>query len=192
MARTRSTWLAAGVLPVGIVVGALFAPRQDADPIPDPTPEPGGLVERGRYLVEVGACADCHSPHDQTGNVITGAEFTGHPPNAPIATWEPGLLEKGVVATTSPTLTSIAGPWGISIAPNLTPDMETGIGRLTAEALIASWRTGKHWQTGQPIKPPMPWPSYAKFTDEDIRAIHAYLMSLEPKKAQPIPTPPQG
>jgi cytochrome c553 len=190
MATNRSAWLAAGVVPVGLGIGAVALTGQRESP--DTTLSAPQLVERGRYLVEVGACTDCHSPHDQTGNVITGAEFTGHPPNAPIATWDPSLLEKGVVATTSPTLTSIAGPWGISIAPNLTPDMETGIGHLTADALIASWRTGKHWQTGQPIKPPMPWPSYAKFTDEDIRAIHAYLMSLEPKKAQPIPAPPQG
>lgn len=190
MTPNRPAWLAAAVVPVGLGIGALVA-SQPGKPHTPTTPHaaPTDQVERGRYLVEVGACTDCHSPHDQTGQVIKGAEFTGHPPNAPIPTWDPSMLEKGIVATTSPTLTAIAGPWGVSIAPNLTPDPETGTGHLTAEGLIESWRTGTHWQTKQPIKPPMPWPSYAKFTDEDIRAIYAYFMSLEPKKAQPLPAP---
>jgi mono/diheme cytochrome c family protein len=153
---------------------------------PAQTQTQGSDVERGKYLVAALDCHACHTPHDQTGQPIAGRELTGHPAGAVLPQWEPSMLEKGILATMNPTLTAYAGPFGVSVAPNLTPDPETGIGNLTAEGLIASWREGTHWQTGQPIKPPMPWQSYGQLTDEDIRAIHAYLMSLEPKKPGPL------
>ena len=143
-------------------------------------------VERGRYLVAALDCNACHTPHDQTGQPIAGRELTGHPAGAVLPQWDAPMLEKGILATMNPTLTAYAGPFGVSIAPNLTPDPETGTGNLTADELIKSWREGTHWQTGEPIKPPMPWQSYGQLTDDDIRAIHAYLMSLEPKKPGPL------
>lgn len=144
-------------------------------------------IERGRYLVTALDCNACHTPHDETGQPIAGRELTGHPAGAVLPQWDPSMLEKGVLVTMNPTLTAFAGPFGTVVAPNLTPDPETGIGGMTAEALIKSWREGVHWQTGAPIRPPMPWQSYGHLTDDDIRAVHAYLMSLTPKKAEPLP-----
>jgi hypothetical protein len=88
-------------------------------------------------------------------------------------------------------LTAWVGPWGISYTANLTPDEPTGIGMWTEEVFIKALRTGKHMGIGRPILPPMPWPDFAKATDEDLKAIFAYLKSLPPIRNQvPDPVPP--
>lgn len=49
-------------------------------------------------------------------------------------------------------------------------------------------RTGKHMGTGRDILPPMPWQTLAAATDQDLKAIFAYLMSLKPI-ANEVPQP---
>jgi hypothetical protein len=151
-------------------------------------------VDRGRYLVTTGACNDCHTPFHMTPS---GPEpdmtrmLSGHPqdmelppPPVPSGPW----LWAG-----TGTNTAFAGPWGISYAANLTPDEATGIGTWTEEWFMASLRTGKHWGRGRDIHPPMPWPWYAQMTDEDLKAIFAYLKTIPPiENAVPAWTPPAG
>ncbi|MGH9462791.1 MAG: c-type cytochrome [Vicinamibacteria bacterium] len=68
----------------------------------------------------------------------------------------------------------------MSYAANLTPDPETGIGkRYNEPSFIAAIRTGKKPE-GEPLLPPMPWPAYKNMTDEDLKAIYAYLQTLTP------------
>jgi hypothetical protein len=165
-------------------------------PAPAPTPVAAAPtpIERGRYLVTAMACGDCHSPHDQTGRPIKGLEYSGHPHDAPLPQWDPELLKKGSVATIAPTLTAFAGPFGVAVAPNLTPDLETGM-VVSAEGLIESWRSGKHWKFNRPVLPPMPIQSYGSLTDEDIRAIYSFLMSLPAVKNETpnsLPSPLVG
>jgi hypothetical protein len=45
---------------------------------------------------------------------------------------------------------------------------------------VQAMRTGKHMGASRPIQPPMPWPWYAKMTDEDVKAVFAYLRSVPP------------
>lgn len=151
-------------------------------------------VERGRYLVTVGACNDCHTPFAM-GPSGPAPDMTrmlsGHPhdmelppPPAPSGPWMWGG---------SATNTAFYGPWGISYSANLTPDEATGIGSWTEEWFIASLRTGKHWGSGRDIMPPMPWAQYAHMTDEDVKAIFAYLRTVPPiENAVPPWTPPAG
>jgi len=88
-------------------------------------------------------------------------------------------------------LTAWVGPWGISYASNLTPDKATGIGTLTEEMFIKTLREGKFMGVGRPLLPPMPWEVYGKKTDQDLKAIYAYLISIKPINNQvPQPTPP--
>jgi mono/diheme cytochrome c family protein len=152
------------------------------------------LRQRGAYLLAAMGCHDCHSPHDNKGQMIAGRELSGHPEGAPLAQWDPSLLDRNILVTISPTLTSFAGPWGVSVAANITPDKETGIGNLTAEGLIRSWRSGKHWKLTRDILPPMPAPAFQNLSDDDIRALHAFLMSLPPTKNKApdliAPSPP--
>lgn len=90
-------------------------------------------------------------------------------------------------------LTTWAGPWGISFAANLTPDVETGIGSWTDAVFIKAMRTGKHLGEGRPILPPMPWQSLAPLSEADLKAMFAYLKSLPTvKNAVREPIPPAG
>jgi cytochrome c553 len=151
------------------------------------------LKQRGAYLLAAMGCNDCHSAHDRAGNLVPGLELAGHPQGAPSPSWDPSMLAQGNMTTISPTFTGFAGPFGTSYAINLTPDTETGIGAMTAEQLIESWRSGKHWKENRPVLPPMPIQAYTSLSDDDIRALHAYLMSRPPVKNRvpaSIPAPP--
>jgi cytochrome c553 len=134
-------------------------------------------VERGRYLVTIGGCNDCHSPKtDAQMTPDTTRMLSGRPASTP-----PPLQQPGVIVA-SLDLTAWAGPWGNSFAANLTPDAETGIGKRYDEAkFIAAMRTGKKPE-GEPILPPMPWNVVGKMTDEDLRSVWAFLQTLTPVK----------
>ncbi len=69
------------------------------------------------------------------------------------------------------------GPWGTTYARNLTPDPETGLGKWTQADIVKALRIGQR-PDGSPILPPMPWPSYARLSDEDLHALAAYLKSI--------------
>jgi len=148
------------------------------------------LVERGRYLVQGIGCSDCHTPwHMGPDGPEPDATrgLSGHPadlamPLAPVLPDGPWLV------TSSATNTAWAGPWGVSFTANLTPDKETGIGNWTEETFIATLRTGKRLGMGRALLPPMPWPMYRNLTDDDLRAMFAYLMS-QPPVANRVPEP---
>jgi hypothetical protein len=53
---------------------------------------------------------------------------------------------------------------------------------------IATMRTGRHQGKGRPLLPPMPYFSLAELTDEDLKAVFAYLQSLAPVKNR-VPAP---
>ena len=80
------------------------------------------------------------------------------------------------------TNTAFAGPWGISYARNLTSDEETGIGSWTEQVFVRAIKTGKHLGVGRPIMPPMPWPAYSQMTEDDLKAIFAYLKTVPAKQ----------
>jgi hypothetical protein len=63
---------------------------------------------------------------------------------------------------------------------NLTPHAETGMGNWTEAMFVQALRTGKHMGASRPIQPPMPWQGYSKMTDEDLKAMFAYLRSVPP------------
>ena len=85
-----------------------------------------------------------------------------------------GLGEKWLTVANNH-LGAWAGPWGVSFAMNLTPDKETGLGSWTPEMFMNALKTGKHQGTGRPILPPMPWVWYRSMTDDDLKAMFAYL-----------------
>jgi hypothetical protein len=85
----------------------------------------------------------------------------------------------------------LVGPWGTSFTANLTPDPETGLGPWTADEFAATMKTGRHMGRGREILPPMPIPALKNFTDEDLRAIFAYLRTLPAVRNRvPDPMPP--
>jgi hypothetical protein len=157
-----------------------------------PTP-----VERGKYLVMVGGCNDCHTPKimTPTGPTLdTTRLLSGHRAGSQLPEVPAGVLGPGKwLAMTNGDMTAWVGPWGISFAYNLTPDAKTGIGGLSEAAFIQTLRTGKFMGMSRPILPPMPWESIGSMSDDDLKAIYAYLNSLPPVDNQiPQPVPPSA
>jgi len=155
------------------------------------------MVDRGRYLVTIASCNDCHSPKIFTpmGPMPDTTQLlSGHPAKAtlpPLPDGIVGMTPNTWGAITSNDFTAWSGPWGTSFTANLTPDKETGIGSWTEEMFIKALRTGKHMGTGRDILPPMPWPFIGQMTDHDLKDIFAYLKSLKPiSNAVPDPIPP--
>jgi mono/diheme cytochrome c family protein len=131
-------------------------------------------VERGRYLVRITGCHDCHSPKIKGMTPDLDRALSGRPTTTPL----PTPTKDEVHA--SPDLTAWTGPWGFSVASNLTPEPTTGIGtRYTEAAFIATMRTAKK-PNGTPINPPMPSDVYQNMTDDDLKAIFAYLRTIKP------------
>lgn len=82
-------------------------------------------------------------------------------------TAKPGALMAGGLA--------LSTPMGTIYSSNITPDAETGIGRYTFEQFDRVMREGVT-PSGMNLYPAMPYPSYAKISEEDMRALYAYLM----------------
>ena len=69
--------------------------------------------------------------------------------------------------------------------------MGGSLGSWTEQMFVDALRTGKHQGTGRDILPPMPWYWYRFMTDDDLKAVYAYLQSLPPiNNPIPDPTPP--
>ena len=145
---------------------------------------PDSLVKRGAYLVSIMGCNDCHTPKKMGPN---GPEFdtdrtlSGHPADMPVARYDTGTAKNWILF--NQILTNYVGPWGISYSANLTPD-STGIGSWTEAQFFKAIREGKYkgLDNTRPLLPPMPWQEYRKASDEDLRAVFAYLKSNKPIK----------
>jgi mono/diheme cytochrome c family protein len=70
-------------------------------------------------------------------------------------------------------------PFGKLVAPNITPDRETGIGDWTDDEFVAAMHDGRG-RGGTRLYPAMPYPAYTKMTRDDVLNIRAYLATVEP------------
>jgi mono/diheme cytochrome c family protein len=120
-------------------------------------------TERGKYLVALGGCNDCHTP----GYFLGKPDFARALGGSEVGFELPGL--------------------GVFHGPNLTPDKETGLGNWTAEQIVTAITTGAR-PDGRELAPIMPWKSFAVLSKEDASAIAAYLKSLPPVKNK-VPGP---
>jgi hypothetical protein len=152
-------------------------------------------VARGKYLVTIAGCNDCHTPLKIGAN---GPEpdmsrvLSGHPESV-VVTSAAATPEEPWLVTATGTSTAWSGPWGVSFTANLTPDAETGLGRWTLRNFKDTIRTGRHMGRGRPILPPMPIPMYKHMTDGDLEAVFSYLRTIPAiKNHVPEPLPPQA
>jgi mono/diheme cytochrome c family protein len=149
-------------------------------------------VKRGEYLVNIGGCHDCHTPKiftEKGPQPDMSRALSGHPADEKIPPVPQGVIgpnQWGGLMTNG--LTAWTGPWGVSFTMNLTPDQETGLGSWTEEMFMKALRTGKHMGEGRDILPPMPWQFYRLMTDEDLKAVFAYLRTIKPIR-NPVPDP---
>ncbi|MGH7799390.1 MAG: c-type cytochrome [Thermodesulfobacteriota bacterium] len=149
-------------------------------------------IQRGQVLVFSGGCNDCHSPKIFTpeGTFPDHTRLlSGHPADLKLPEIPPGITGPDKwLGLFIKDQTAWAGPWGVSFAINLTPDPKTGIGNWTEDIFIITMRAGRHKGLGRNILPPMPWEDYAQLSDEDLKAIFAYLRTLKPIVNQ-VPSP---
>jgi len=115
-------------------------------------------LERGRYIATGwSGCFDCHTPHDWTAAgtpLVAGMEGAGEVlPYADL----PGRI----------------------VAPNLTPDPETGAGRWSDDQLARAIREGVG-HDGRALFPIMPYKHYHNMSDEDLASVVVYLRSVPP------------
>jgi mono/diheme cytochrome c family protein len=135
------------IFPVNYLIRNVPQPLTMAVPAPDvSTPE-----KRGKYLVTVIGCTDCHTPQDGQGQPLPGMDFAG------------GFI--------------MEGPWGRVASSNITPD-PSGIPYYDLALFTQVLRTG--YVKARPINQIMPWTSFREMTDEDIAAIFSYIKTLKP------------
>ncbi|MBC7903333.1 MAG: diheme cytochrome c-553 [Gemmatimonadaceae bacterium] len=153
------------------------------------------LIRKGKYLVSVLGCEDCHSPKvfGPMGPMPDPEKrLAGHPAEMPVGEVDTTLMKSWVYFNHIGT--AVAGPWGISYAANLSSD-STGIGNWSYQQFEMALRKGKSKgiESNRSLLPPMPWPNYINMKDEDMRAVFTYLKSTKPVKNQvPQPTPATG
>lgn len=128
------------------------APKAITEPVA--APDFSDQVKRGSYLAQLSSCSDCHSPHGGKGEIIPETEFAG------------GLVFD-------------EGPTGKVASANLTPD-PTGIIRYDEAKFLTAMRTGMVGP--RPLSPVMPWAYFGKMSDDDLKAIYAYLKTVKPIK----------
>ena len=120
-------------------------------------------VDRGKYLVAIAGCNDCHTPGYFFGKPDASKYLGGSDVGFAI----PGL--------------------GVFVGPNLTPDKETGLGKWSEQEVVTALTTGKTPE-GRELAPIMPWRAFAGLTRFDAHAIAAFLKSLPPVHNQ-VPGP---
>jgi mono/diheme cytochrome c family protein len=122
-------------------------------------------VERGSYLVNtIMACGNCHSPRDAAGKTIAEKALSG-----------------GSTFTT---------PAFIATAPNITPDVETGIGSWSdaeiKRALVEGMRPDHGRLAGVPLAAIMPVNFYKALLPDDLDAVVAYLHTVKPIRSEVV------
>ena len=136
-----------------IIFPVKYIMRNDPQPITAPvtSPDLSDPVKRGRFLVNLTGCTDCHTPVDNHHVPLPGLDFSG-----------------GQV---------LHAPWGTVASANLTP-AGSGIPYYDQTLFIQAMRTGV--VRARELNKTMPWAVLGNMTDEDLAGIFAYLKTLKP------------
>jgi cytochrome c553 len=130
--------------PVNMLTRTVPKPLESSPP---PLPSPGPA--RGKLLIDLGMCAECHTPSDK-----------GQP--------KPGMYLAGGVAAT--------GPWGTVYSANITSHLSAGIGAYSDDDLKRVFREGKN-RSGRQLWV-MPWSATQHLSDEDLNSLIAGLRQI--------------
>ena len=121
------------------------------------------LVARGKYLVTIASCNDCHTP----GYFLGKPDMKSFLGGSDVGFEIPGL--------------------GVFVGRNLTPDKETGLGKWSVDQIVTAIQKGVR-PDGRELAPIMPWRAFANFTKRDARAIAMYLKTI-PTVSHAVPGP---
>jgi mono/diheme cytochrome c family protein len=156
--RRRTVLLAGGA---AVVMGSLAVLWELSAPGPPPPlpPEHVADIANGERLFHAGSCLACHLPGPRA------------------ATTDPGLPAGGAAFKT---------PVGTFYPQNLTPDLQTGIGRWTPADFVRAMMRGIS-PKGEHYFPAFPYTSFRGMTVGDVLDVRAYLMTLRPIRSPEIP-----
>lgn len=149
------------IIPQEEFIGPTKGTQTDFSSIDDPVRKL--FVQRGSYLVHTIGCTDCHTPHGEQGPLMDQ------------------YLSGGLMLANSDV--------GGIVSYNLTSDKETGIGGRSDAEIIRALRSGLFHDGRQMNYRAMPWAGFANMSEEDLRAVVAYLRTLQPVRNR-IPAPP--
>ena len=137
-----------------IIFPVKYLIRGAPEPVTTPvaSPDPADRLKYGEYLVTIAGCEDCHTPKDR-GQPVAGFEYAG------------GWLMRG--------------PWGEASTANITPD-PSGISYYDEALFIEVMRSG--YVKARKLNSIMPFGAYKNLTDDDLKAIFAYLRTVKPVK----------
>ena len=141
--------------PVGMMIRTVPQPLEQP-----PAGLPGPGIERGRAMLDVMLCGECHTPRDDRGNPVSGKELAGGAP--------------------------FKGPWGTVYAANITSHPSAGIGAYSNEDLKRVFREGKN-RAGRELWV-MPWSVTKNLTDEDLDSLIAAVREI-PARTNMVPAP---
>ena len=139
--------------PVNLIVNTI--PEPLTGPVPPPAATP---LEKGRYLVRIAGCAECHTPRDDRGQPLPNMSMAGghHLRLLDLAPGEAAIL-----------------------MPNLTPDGETGLGRWTDDQSRVAMTEGVR-PDGTRLAPQGPAAIFHDLAPEDVSARITYLRTVTP------------
>lgn len=152
--------------PVNLLIKSAPKPVDGPVAAPDAAKDPLGY---GRYLVTIGGCLECHTPHDAKQQRIAGQELSGG--------W------------------TMVGPWGRVVTSNLTPHPDTFMGKATKAEFVGRFKSFVELDGEKaPIAPKgrntvMPWLAFSGMTEGDLGAIYDYLKSVPPVERKVVAFP---
>jgi mono/diheme cytochrome c family protein len=137
-----------------IIFPVKYLIRSVPEPLETPvaSPDPADRVKYGQYLVTLGGCGDCHTQQER-GQPVAGFEYAG------------GWLMRG--------------PWGQVSTANITPEA-SGISYYDEALFLNVMRTG--YVKARKLNSIMPFGAFKNLTDDDLKAIFAYLRTVKPVK----------
>jgi mono/diheme cytochrome c family protein len=133
-----------------------------------PPPDRQNKLTYGEYLVTMGRCADCHTPENR-GEPVPGKRLAGG--------------------------REFRTPWATVVSANISPDLDTGIGKWTEQQFLDKFYQYKEYvEKGSPQVGPegytlMPWLGLSQLPPEELGAIFTYLKS-QPGVHNPVETHP--
>lgn len=139
-----------------IIFPVKYLIRSVPEPVTTPTgaPDRNNRAEWGGYAINMGGCIDCHTPVDDHHEPLPGFEFAG------------GQVFRGA--------------WGSTpVSTNITPDA-SGIGYYDEALFIQVLKTG--YVKARKLDPLMPVEQYSGLTDDDLKAMFAYMRTVKPVK----------
>jgi mono/diheme cytochrome c family protein len=150
------------------------AVKNSFQPLPPPEqvaePDKSDRIKYGEYLVTAGHCDHCHTPTDEHNQPIPGMYLAGGQPL--IGYWGPDV--KKLITVNSLNLTS--DPSGLSY--------------MNEAMFIKTLRTGQ--VQARLLSNIMPWAFFRNLTDNDLKAMFAYLRTVKPVQHRVDNTEPPG